>query len=101
MEAALSVLNAVGFRPIIQWVTLAGISGAKKEMRYHRTMQLLEEHKIGLFGAITSKPKEKLPRSCNFPSGRDLFMRGPIVTMRQHLTWIFASGPAKHTRETR
>ncbi len=50
-----------------------------------RTIDLLEEHKIGLFGAITSKPKNKAAAELS----PDLHDKGfvyysPIVTMRQH-----------------
>jgi 3-isopropylmalate dehydrogenase len=49
-----------------------------------RTIKLLEEHKIGLFGAITSKPKDKAASEL----APELRERGytyysPIVTMRQ------------------
>jgi len=49
-----------------------------------RTIKLLEEHKIGLFGAITSKPKDKATSELN-PMLKDkgLIYYSPIVTMRQ------------------
>ncbi len=49
-----------------------------------RTIKLLEEHKIGLFGAITSKPKDKAAAELA-PELRDkgLVYYSPIVTMRQ------------------
>lgn len=49
-----------------------------------RTIKLLEEHKIGLFGAITSKPKDKAAAELK-PELRDkgLVYYSPIVTMRQ------------------
>src|SRR5512142_2930900 len=50
-----------------------------------RTMQLLEEHKTGLFGAITSKPKDKAAAELS-PALREkgCTYYSPIVTMRQH-----------------
>ena len=50
-----------------------------------RTIRLLEEHKIGLFGAITSKPKEEAMEELD-PSLRDkgLVYSSPIVGLRQH-----------------
>ncbi len=50
-----------------------------------RTIDLLEEHKIGLFGAITSKPKEAAAKEL----AKELQDKGyvyysPIVAMRQH-----------------
>ena len=50
-----------------------------------RTIDLLAEHKIGLFGAITSKPKDKAASELD-PSLRDkgYVYYSPIVGMRQH-----------------
>ncbi|MBG7610224.1 MAG: isocitrate/isopropylmalate dehydrogenase family protein, partial [Anaerolineae bacterium] len=50
-----------------------------------RTIDLLEKHKIGLFGAITSKPKsdagaELAPQM----QGKGLVYYSPIVALRQH-----------------
>jgi len=50
-----------------------------------RTIKLLEEHKIGLFGAITSKPKDKtLAELAPELQGKGYTYYSPIVTMRQH-----------------
>ncbi len=50
-----------------------------------RTIDLLEEHKIGLFGAITSKPKAKAAAELS-PELQDkgFVYYSPIVSMRQH-----------------
>jgi 3-isopropylmalate dehydrogenase len=50
-----------------------------------RTIELLEKHKIGLFGAITSKPKDAAASELD-PSLRDqgLVYSSPIVGLRQH-----------------
>ncbi|MFH1749130.1 MAG: isocitrate/isopropylmalate family dehydrogenase [Planctomycetota bacterium] len=50
-----------------------------------RTIAALEEHKIGLFGAITSKPKDKAAAELS-PELRDkgYVYYSPIVGMRQH-----------------
>lgn len=50
-----------------------------------RTIKLLEEHKIGLFGAITSKPKDKAAAEL-VPAlqGKGIQYYSPIVAMRQH-----------------
>lgn len=50
-----------------------------------RTLELLEEHRIGLFGAITSKPKWAADEELD-PSLRDrgLVYASPIVGLRQH-----------------
>lgn len=49
-----------------------------------RTIKLLEQHKIGLFGAITSKPKDKTLAELD-PKLKDkgFVYYSPIVTMRQ------------------
>ncbi len=49
-----------------------------------RTIKLLEQHKIGLFGAITSKPKDKTLAELD-PKLKDkgFIYYSPIVTMRQ------------------
>ena len=50
-----------------------------------RTIELLEQHKIGLFGAITSKPKDQAAEELS-PALRDkgLVYASPIVKLRQH-----------------
>lgn len=50
-----------------------------------RTINLLEEHKIGLFGAITSKPKDAAAKELD-PSLKDkgYVYFSPIVGLRQH-----------------
>lgn len=50
-----------------------------------RTLDLLEQHKIGLFGAITSKPKDQADRELD-PGLRDrgFVYYSPIVALRQH-----------------
>ncbi|MFA5463598.1 MAG: isocitrate/isopropylmalate family dehydrogenase, partial [Dysgonamonadaceae bacterium] len=49
-----------------------------------RTIALLEKYKIGLFGAITSKPKDKAKSELD-PAlqNQELVYYSPIVTMRQ------------------
>jgi len=50
-----------------------------------RTIDLLEQYKIGLFGAITSKPKDAAAAELD-PSLKDkgLIYSSPIVGLRQH-----------------
>jgi len=61
-----------------------------------RTLQLLEEHKIGLFGAITSKPKEEAASELA-PELRDkgLIYSSPIVGMRQYFNLDICVRPCK------
>jgi 3-isopropylmalate dehydrogenase len=50
-----------------------------------RTVKLLEQHKLGLFGAITSKPnKAALAELDPGLQGKGLVYFSPIVAMRQH-----------------
>jgi 3-isopropylmalate dehydrogenase len=48
-----------------------------------RTLDLLEKHKIGLFGAITSKPKDAAFDELS-PALKGLVYASPIVGLRQH-----------------
>jgi 3-isopropylmalate dehydrogenase len=50
-----------------------------------RTIKLLEEHRLGLFGAITSKPKDKAAAEIS-PALKDkgYVYYSPIVGLRQH-----------------
>lgn len=50
-----------------------------------RTIDLLDEHRIALFGAITSKPRDRADAELD-PSlrGKGLVYYSPIVAMRQH-----------------
>ena len=49
-----------------------------------RTIELLEKHKLGLFGAITSKPKPQASAElAEELQGKGLVYFSPIVTMRQ------------------
>ncbi|MBT3209026.1 MAG: isocitrate/isopropylmalate dehydrogenase family protein [Bacteroidetes bacterium] len=50
-----------------------------------RTIKLLEEHKIGLFGAITSKPKDEAFNELSPElQEKGLVYASPIVGLRQH-----------------
>jgi isocitrate dehydrogenase (NAD+) len=61
-----------------------------------RTIKLLEEHKIGLFGAITSKPKDKAAAELA-PELKDkgYVYYSPIVAMRQHFGMDICMRPCK------
>ncbi len=61
-----------------------------------RTLKLLEEHKIGLFGAITSKPKEEAANELD-PSLRDkgFTYASPIVGLRQYFNLDICVRPCK------
>jgi isocitrate/isopropylmalate dehydrogenase len=61
-----------------------------------RTLKLLQEHKIGLFGAITSKPKEEAANELD-PSLRDkgFVYASPIVGLRQYFNLDICVRPCK------
>src|SRR3954468_11666527 len=85
LPEAIRVLNAVGFEANyvhadIGWESWCNEGNALPE----RTIQLLAEHKLGLFGAITSKPKQAAEAELKpelQSKGYSYF--SPIVTMRQ------------------
>lgn len=86
LEEALRVLDAAGFKANYVHADIGWEFWCKEGNPLpERTLKLLEEHKIGLFGAITSKPKDKAASELS----ADLQDKGftyysPIVTMRQH-----------------
>jgi 3-isopropylmalate dehydrogenase len=85
LPEAIRVLNAVGFEANyvhadIGWESWCNEGNALPE----RTIQLLAEHKLGLFGAITSKPKKEADAELK-PEfrGKGHTYFSPIVAMRQ------------------
>lgn len=85
LPEAIRVLNAVGFEANyvhadIGWEIWCNEGNALPD----RTVKLLTEHKLGLFGAITSKPKKAADAELK-PELRDKGFSyfSPIVTMRQ------------------
>jgi len=86
LPESIKVLNAVGFNAEyvhgdIGWDFWCKEGNALPQ----RTIDLLAKHKIGLFGAITSKPKDAADKELD-PSlkGKGLSYFSPIVGMRQH-----------------
>jgi 3-isopropylmalate dehydrogenase len=85
LPEAIRVLEAVGFEANyvhadIGWECWCKEGNALPE----RTIELLREHKIGLFGAITSKPKKEAEAELT-PAlkGMGYQYSSPIVSMRQ------------------
>ncbi len=85
LPEALRLLNAVGFdaeyiHADIGWDCWCREGNALPE----RTVELLAKHKLGLFGAITSKPKKQAEAELA-PQlrGKGYSYFSPIVTMRQ------------------
>ncbi|HEU5450469.1 MAG TPA: isocitrate/isopropylmalate family dehydrogenase [Terriglobales bacterium] len=85
LPEAVRVLNEAGFdadyvHGDIGWEFWRSEGNALPE----RTIALLQQHKLGLFGAITSKPKKEADAELN-PAlrGQGYTYYSPIVTMRQ------------------
>ncbi|MCX6844081.1 MAG: isocitrate/isopropylmalate family dehydrogenase [candidate division WOR-3 bacterium] len=97
LPEAIRVLNAVGF--VADYVQAdIGWDFWRKEGNAlpDRTIRLLEQHKVGLFGAITSKPKDKAQAELD-PALKDKGYQyfSPIVTMRQHFDLDICIRPCK------
>ena len=86
LEEALRVLDAAGFRGNYIHADIGWEYWCKEGNPLpDRTIKLLEEHKVGLFGAITSKPKEEAAAELALElRGRGLVYASPIVAMRQY-----------------
>ena len=85
LPEAIRVLNAVGFdaeyvHGDIGWESWRNEANALPE----RTVELLRKHKLGLFGAITSKPKKAADAELKPElQGKGYSYFSPIVSMRQ------------------
>jgi isocitrate dehydrogenase (NAD+) len=61
-----------------------------------RTLDLLEKHRIGLFGSITSKPKPDADRELNPDlKGKGFVYYSPIVGLRQHFNLDICIRPCR------
>jgi len=95
LPEAIRVLDAVGFDATyvhadIGWEFWKSEGNALPE----RTIALLEKHKLGLFGAITSKPKKEADAELS-PAlrGKGYTYYSPIVTMRQRFNLDICQRP--------
>ena len=85
LPEAIRVLDAVGFQADyvhgdIGWEFWKSEGNALPD----RTVELLARHKLGLFGAITSKPKKEADAELGpLLRGKGFTYYSPIVTMRQ------------------
>ena len=97
LEEAVRVLDAAGFKADyiesdIGWEFWKNEGNPLPD----RTIQLLEKHKIGLFGAITSKPKEEAASELSAElQGKGLVYSSPIVGLRQHFDLDICIRPCK------
>ncbi|MDP4280926.1 MAG: isocitrate/isopropylmalate family dehydrogenase [Bacteroidota bacterium] len=85
LEQAIQVLDAAGFSANYIHGDIGWEFWCKEGNPFpERTQKLLEEYKIGLFGAITSKPKDKAEAELSPElKGKGLTYYSPIVSMRQ------------------
>ncbi len=97
LPESIRVLDAVGFdadyvNGDIGWDFWCSEGNALPQ----RTIDLLEQHKVGLFGAITSKPKNKAEAELAPElKGKGYVYYSPIVTMRQHFDLDICIRPCK------
>mgnify|MGYP006286077573 CR=1 FL=1 len=97
LKEAIRVLEAAGFDAQYIYGDI-GWEFWKKEGNPlpQRTIDLIEKHKIALFGSITSKPKDEAAEELS-PGlqGRGLVYSSPIVGLRQHFDMDICMRPCK------
>lgn len=97
LKEAIRVLDAAGFdaeyvHADIGWEFWCKEGNPLPE----RTLRLLEEHKIGLFGAITSKPKDDAFNELSAElKDKGLVYASPIVGLRQYFGLDICARPCK------
>ncbi|MFQ5463736.1 MAG: isocitrate/isopropylmalate dehydrogenase family protein [Phycisphaerae bacterium] len=97
LPEALKVLSAVGFEADylpadIGWDCWINEGNALPA----RTIKLLETHKLALFGAITSKPKDQAAAELSPElQGKGLVYASPIVKLRQHFNLDVSIRPCR------
>lgn len=110
LPAAVRVLDKVGFEADYVHAEIGWDSWiAQGNPLPQRTIELLAQHKLGLFGAITSKPKKEAEAELS-PAlrGKGLQYFSPIVGMRQRFgldvclrpCQSFAGNPLNYVRKT-
>jgi 3-isopropylmalate dehydrogenase len=97
LEASLRVLEAVGFEADYVHADIGWDFWCKEGNPLpQRTIDLLTEHRLGLFGAITSKPKNSAARELAPElQDRGLVYYSPIVGMRQHFNLQLCIRPCR------
>jgi isocitrate dehydrogenase (NAD+) len=97
LPEALKILDAVGFEADTIPADIGWEFWCKEGNPLpQRTIDLLEEHRIGLFGAITSKPKDQAAQELA-PELRDkgFVYYSPIVGLRQHFNLDLCIRPCR------
>jgi isocitrate dehydrogenase (NAD+) len=97
LKEAVKVLDAVGFEAEYVYGDIGWEFWCKEGNPLpDRTLELLEKHKIGLFGAITSKPKDKAEAEISPElKGKGYVYYSPIVAMRQKYDLDICKRPCK------
>ena len=97
LEETLRVLTAAGFEANyveadIGWEFWCSEGNPLPQ----RTLDLIEKHKIALFGAITSKPKEEAETElAEELKGKGFVYSSPIVGLRQHFKLDICTRPCR------
>jgi 3-isopropylmalate dehydrogenase len=97
LPESIKVLNAVGFDADYIYADIGWDFWCKEGNALpQRTIDLLEKYKIGLFGAITSKPKESAAKELS-PTLQDkgYVYFSPIVGLRQYFNLDICIRPCK------
>jgi 3-isopropylmalate dehydrogenase len=97
LDEAIRVLDAAGFEADYVHGDIGWEFWCKEGDPFpERTQKLLEQHKIGLFGAITSKPKDKAEAELSPDlKGKGYVYYSPIVSMRQKYDLDICMRPCK------
>ncbi|MBN1464812.1 isocitrate/isopropylmalate dehydrogenase family protein, partial [candidate division KSB1 bacterium] len=97
LPEAIRILDAVGFKATYLEAPIGWSFWCREGNPLpDRTIELLRQHKLGLFGAITSKPKkEALEELASDLSGKGLAYFSPIVKMRQLFDLDISIRPCK------
>ncbi|MCK4311743.1 MAG: isocitrate/isopropylmalate dehydrogenase family protein [Candidatus Cloacimonetes bacterium] len=97
LKEAIRVLDAVGFEADYIHADIGWEFWCKEGNPLpQRTLDLLHEHKLGLFGAITSKPKAEAAKELSPElQGKGYVYYSPIVGLRQHFDLFICMRPCK------
>ena len=97
LEEAIRVLDAAGFEADYVHADIGWEFWCKEGNPLpQRTIDIIEEHKVALFGAITSKPKDAAADElCPELQGKGLVYSSPIVGLRQHFGLDVCMRPCK------
>jgi 3-isopropylmalate dehydrogenase len=97
LQQAIRVLNAAGFDADYVYGDIGWEFWCKEaDPLPQRTINLIEKHKIVLFGAITSKPNEEAKAELSpHLQGKGYTYSSPIVGLRQHFNLDICIRPCK------